>query len=142
MISCADGFAAKEALERRGVYPEMADARHVVFICTASDTSDDLDRLEEALAAVLAEQSAPADLPPLPPARSRSRPSLPGLPASPPRRPCLSAGRRDGFSASQVAPYPPGIPVIAPGERIGKKTIAYLSQIGYNMEKDMEVVRL
>lgn len=142
VISCADGFAAKEALERRGVYPEMADARHVVFICTASDTSDDLDRLEEALAAVLAEQSVPADLPPLPPAPEPVQALSPRTARFSPTE-TLPVGRVEGrVSASQVAPYPPGIPVIAPGERIGKKTIAYLSQIGYNMEKDMEVVRL
>ena len=43
--------------------------------------------------------------------------------------------------AAQVAPYPPGVPVIAPGELVTKKTIAYLSQIGYNMEKDTAVIR-
>ena len=99
----------------------MADARHVVLICTASDTSDDLDRLEEALATVLAEQSAPADLPPLPPAPEPVQALSPGRPASPPTE-TLPVGRAEGrVSASQVAPYPPGIPVIAPGERIGKK---------------------
>ena len=42
--------------------------------------------------------------------------------------------------AQQVAPYPPGVPVFAPGERICKKTIAYLKQIGYNTLEDVEVV--
>lgn len=32
----------------------------------------------------------------------------------------------------QLAPYPPGVPVVAPGERIGKKELAYFRQIGYN----------
>ena len=39
-------------------------------------------------------------------------------------------------SAAQIAPYPPGVPVVAPGEEIGKKHLAYLSEIGYNMEKE------
>ncbi|MBM6887952.1 amino acid decarboxylase, partial [Pseudoflavonifractor phocaeensis] len=38
------------------------------------------------------------------------------------------------IAASPVAPYPPGVPVVAPGERIEKKTIAYLDQIGYNSD--------
>ncbi|MBM6789889.1 amino acid decarboxylase, partial [Flavonifractor plautii] len=42
--------------------------------------------------------------------------------------------------AQQVAPYPPGVPIFAPGERICKKTIAYLKQIGYNTLEDVEVV--
>ena len=37
-------------------------------------------------------------------------------------------------AAAPIAPYPPGVPVVAPGERIGKKTIAYLKEIGYNGE--------
>ena len=40
-----------------------------------------------------------------------------------------SVGR---IAAEQIAPYPPGVPVIAPGERIEKKHLAYLREIGYN----------
>ena len=40
-----------------------------------------------------------------------------------------SAGR---VCAGQIAPYPPGVPVVAPGERIEKKHLADLAQIGYN----------
>lgn len=39
------------------------------------------------------------------------------------------AGR---VSAVQLAPYPPGVPVVAPGERITEKELAYLREIGYN----------
>ena len=35
-------------------------------------------------------------------------------------------------AACQLAPYPPGVPVVAPGERIGKKELSYLEEIGYN----------
>ncbi|MDE6261069.1 MAG: amino acid decarboxylase, partial [Oscillospiraceae bacterium] len=41
-----------------------------------------------------------------------------------------AAGR---IAACQIAPYPPGVPVIAPGERIEKKHLAYLREIGYNI---------
>ena len=34
--------------------------------------------------------------------------------------------------ACQLAPYPPGIPVVAPGEKADKKHLAYLARIGYN----------
>ena len=36
------------------------------------------------------------------------------------------------IAACQIAPYPPGVPVIAPGEVIQKKYLSYLSEIGYN----------
>ena len=42
--------------------------------------------------------------------------------------------------AQQIAPYPPGVPVVAPGERICKKSIAYLDEIGYNTREDIAVV--
>ena len=141
VLSCPDGFAVKEALEARGIYPEMADRRHVVCICTASDTAESFRRLEEALQEVLplGEPLPPIPLPPPPqpelacsPRTARFAPveTVPLL---------LAEGR---IAAAQVAPYPPGVPVVAPGERLTKKTIAYLKQIGYNMEKDTEVVLL
>ncbi|MCD8127821.1 MAG: hypothetical protein LUD82_10425 [Clostridiales bacterium] len=33
-----------------------------------------------------------------------------------------------------MAPYPPGVPVVAPGERITKKVLDYLKKIGYNKQ--------
>nr|WP_275967549.1 hypothetical protein [Pseudoflavonifractor phocaeensis] len=45
----------------------------------------------------------------------------------------LPLDRAEGrVAAGQIAPYPPGVPVVAPGEIIEKKTIAYLEEIGYN----------
>ena len=35
-------------------------------------------------------------------------------------------------AAGQLAPYPPGVPVVAPGEVILEKELAYLKEIGYN----------
>ena len=34
-------------------------------------------------------------------------------------------------AAEQLAPYPPGVPVVAPGEIIDEKVLAYLTQVGY-----------
>ena len=48
-----------------------------------------------------------------------------------------AAGR---VCAQHLAPYPPGIPIVAPGERIEKKTVAYFERIGYNMVEDIQVV--
>ena len=141
-LLCDDGFAVQEALEARGVWPEMADARHVVCICTSADAPADFARLEEALSTVLAGRPAPAealDLPQPPEPEQVLSPRSARF-ASTERLPLRAAEGR--VAAAQAAPYPPGIPVIAPGERITKKTIAYLSRIGYNMEKDMEVVRI
>lgn len=135
VIRCGDGFALEGALRRRGIYPEMADATHVVFIFTAADGEAQAARLsaalEELLAAVPLGDDGEDVTPPAPPARVISlRDAL----FSSTERVSLfdSEGR---VSAVQVAPYPPGIPVIAPGERIEKKHLAYLKRIGYNINE-------
>lgn len=138
-IRCSDGFDAQEKLEALGVYPEMADRRHLVFICTAADTPEDFYRLSAALAQVLRGQPS-GPLPPLPPP-PEPQVVLPPRAARFAGKKSIPLARAAGeIAGEQAAPYPPGVPVLAPGERITKKTIAYLTQIGYNMEKDMDVV--
>ena len=124
------GFEAQEALEGLGVWPEMADGGHVVLIPTCADGVEDFTRLRQALERVeLGPCPAFSPPPPLPEGVLTPRQALfsPGE-----DRPlCQSEGE---IAASPVAPYPPGVPVVAPGERIEKKTIAYLDQIGYNSD--------
>ena len=136
LVLCSpNGYAAQAALEERNVWPEMADGGHVVFIPTCADTPEDLARLRRALEGVRL-GPCPGYPPPPPP---------PEMVLTP--RQALFAPRRslpleeavDLVSAAQVAPYPPGVPVIAPGERVDKKTIAYLKQIGYNTLVDISV---
>ncbi len=140
VLSCADGFALKEALEAAGIYPEMADARHVVCICTASDTPGHFCRLEQALSRLL--PAAPAGGLYLPPPPDPEQVCSPRAARFAPCEVLPVRAALGRVSACQVAPYPPGVPVLAPGERVTKKTIAYLNQIGYNMEKGMEVACL
>lgn len=126
-----DGFALADALRARGIYPELADRGHVVCILTCADGAAELSRLERAL-----EESGlsgpPASVPPPPeppPVVLTPRQALFAPRESVPL--ADSAGR---VCAGQIAPYPPGVPVIAPGERIEKKHLAYLAEIGYNRD--------
>ena len=139
LVLCApDGYAAQEALEEQNVWPEMADGGHVVLIPTCADGPADFARLEEVL-------------------REMTLGPCPGYPAptEPPEmvltpRQALFAPRQSipleqaegQVAAGQVAPYPPGVPVIAPGERVDKKSIAYLKEIGYNTLEDVSVAVL
>ena len=50
----------------------------------------------------------------------------------PPASPLPLEGCLGRVAAGQLAPYPPGVPVVAPGERIGKKELSYFARIGYN----------
>ena len=137
---CAkDGHGLKEQLEKTGIYPEMADAGHVVFICTPPDLQKNLARLEDTLSGMRDALGAGPEIP---------APSLPERVLSPREaffaqtevKPLSeSAGE---LSAVQIAPYPPGVPVIAPGERISEKAMAYLEKVGYNIMSEIRIIRM
>lgn len=131
-----DGFAVQRALQEKGIWPEMADSGHVVFILTGADDSRDLDRLERALVELaLEEDDAPSPLPPDPEIVLLPRQALFARAQSLPLDQC--EGR---IAGEQIAPYPPGVPVVAPGEVISKKHLAYLKKIGYNMGKEVRIL--
>lgn len=128
-LKVQDGPAFARALEERGIYPEMEDGGHVVFICTACHREEDFDRLEEALEKL---KDGLGDCPPLPapPLPEQVRTPREALFAPTETLPLEACEGR--IAAASLAPYPPGVPVVAPGERIGKKELSYLARIGYN----------
>ena len=135
-----DGFAAARALEQEGIWPEMADRGHVVLILTCEDGEEELARLEQALTKCRAywgkSEQADVGLPP----EGVQKMTLRAARFSPVEAVRLkdAEGRT---AAEQIAPYPPGVPVVAPGEEITKKALAYLEKVGYNMEQEIEAVR-
>ena len=139
VLNVKDGPAFVRALEKRGVYPEMEDGGHVVFICTAQDSDGDFDRLEETLEQ-LRDQMGERDAIPAPPVPERVSSPRQALFAH--SRMLPLAGCEGEVAACQIAPYPPGVPVVAPGERISKKELAYLEKIGYNMHSEIRTVVL
>ena len=137
VLNAKDGHALARALEDRDIIPEMADRGHVILICTCQDGDAAFHRLGQALGEL---RPLLGDCPPLPP------PPLPEAALTPrqalfaPRETAELAQAAGRVAAGHIAPYPPGVPVIAPGERIEKKHLAYLRQIGYN-KRYCEVVR-
>ena len=137
----AQGEEVKEYLERMGVFPEMADRDHVVFLFSSETVQEDVDRLDRRL--MEAQRAwpglfAPPVEPPLPP-----EPDVCMSPAQALTAPSLlrPLNKSEGFIClEQVAPYPPGVPVIAPGERVTKKGLAYLRDIGYNTTREIAVL--
>lgn len=138
VLKAKDGHGFAHNLEQRGIFPEMADGGHVVLICTCHDDDVTFRWLEKALDGL---RPRMGDCPPLP------APPLPAAALSPRQAlfapsehiPLKQAAGR--VSACQIAPYPPGVPVVAPGETIEKKYLAYLREIGYNMNGTVQVVR-
>ena len=123
-----DGFQAQDQLEGLGVWPEMADRGHVVLIPTCADGPTDFTRLRQALGQVTLGPCPAFPPPPEPPEQAVTlRQAL-----FSPGKDCPLNQAEGKIAASPIAPYPPGVPIVAPGERISKKTIAYLDRIGYN----------
>lgn len=126
------GFALRDALKEKGIDVEMADIRRVVLILTCMDEPEEIT----ALAGVL-RQIEPA---------ARPLPDGPGLTALPERimdvRKAVMARselveleQAEGRVAAQSAGlYPPGIPLVCPGERISRDVTDRLRQAG-NQER-------
>ena len=139
VLKVKDGPAFAKQLEERGVYPEMEDGGHVVFICTAQDSDEDFYGLERVLEELRNQMGncPPVPAPPVPERMISLRSALFAPSRVRPLEDCEGE-----ISACQIAPYPPGVPVVAPGERISKKELAYLREIGYNMLSEVRTVIL
>ena len=142
------GFEGLWQLAEREIDAEMADLDNVVCIATAANTAAELHILEKALLSI-AEKLPPAGTryeaapPPvleqaLPPADAFDAPGV-YLPLK------QAAGR---ISKTTAAAYPPGVPVIACGERVTAEAIAYLfalqkagAEITGLREEQIEVVK-
>jgi len=128
------GYAAEEALRNRfGIGPEMSDLVGLVFLVTIGDTQASIDRLVEAFATLSREHYTGR----IPRATLRSSGAVvaPGDLAMTPRDAFFAPSRTVPLEASGgevstelVIPYPPGIPVLAPGEVITADKIAYLRE--------------
>jgi len=132
------GVAAEAALrERFALQPEMSDLIGVVCLVTVGDSAARIDRLVAAFA-TLAEESrgrprgvdrAGAAL------RSSGAVIAPGEQAMSPRAAFFAPSRAvppaeavGEVAAELVIPYPPGIPVLAPGDVVSAEKVEYLRE--------------
>lgn len=105
-----DGPAAQAALEAQGVYPEMNDAGHVVFILTCQDGPAELERLERAMEQVKLSTRSDPDVETLPPPPFPEEVCAPGKRCSRPGRGCPSVKRRAGSRPVRSRPTRPVSP--------------------------------
>ena len=143
------GFSLSEILlEKYNICCEMADNYNVVSIIGSSDSYEDADRLinavKETAATVNSGKIKEFSLPPMPPI------------AMTPRKAFFAKSTRTNFkdsvgkvSAEMIAPYPPGIPVIYPGEVITEEIYEFISEAikderhihGFS-DKSMETIKI
>lgn len=135
-----DGVELERTLRYRfKVQPEMSDIRNVVLVITPSQTEEDLERLRKALKDI---SDAPHDWlaregikVPLNLAAELEFPGFPELVLTPreayfSKSEAVSWDKACGrICAELITPYPPGIPMICPGERIKKEHLEYLQNL-------------
>ena len=138
-LNVKNGSSFAHELERRGIFPEMEDGGHVVFICTPHDNGPAFDLLEKTLEELQDQLGACPPIPAPPVSEQRLSPRQALFSQNTARRLKDCIGQ---IAACQIAPYPPGVPVVAPGEVISKKALAYLEKIGYNINLEVRIVAL
>ena len=131
-VSClgVGGNAAETWLRQQGkLQAELSDLNNVLFLVTLADDAASLDRLVIALTRLAAEIA--------PDGKQVANVIMPvadivALPAMSPRDATFARRRRVPFAASAgqiasetVTSYPPGIPLLFPGERITAEVIDY-----------------
>ncbi|HWR38726.1 MAG TPA: aminotransferase class I/II-fold pyridoxal phosphate-dependent enzyme [Patescibacteria group bacterium] len=126
------GPQAEEILRHRyKIQAELSDVNNVLFLITLGDREEDVQRLAAALKS-LAESCR--DQPPLLRAEAEAIP-YPELVLTP-REAVFAANIRMSFDmaigrvcAETITFYPPGIPVVCPGERITRDIVAYCRRL-------------
>lgn len=125
------GFEADRWLRAvHGVEAEMADAAHLVFSITYADDDAGVERLVRAMQEIadhLQDGGPGSAVPPPPPLPRCALPMRRAYAA--PSRPVPLAEALGAVSAEFAIPYPPGIPVLVPGEVVDGATVAYLEEV-------------
>ncbi len=124
----ADGHEVADVLEARGIHMEFADRDTLCPVITLADTDQTVDRMVTEISRAIEEHRGPP------------RPMVPITAWTVDAETVMSP--RDAFfsdhervpaeqavgrvAAETVAPYPPGVPALAPGERIKAEVLAAL----------------
>lgn len=122
----ANGLSVREmraALERWQIEPELLGDAYAVFLGSPFLEDLDWERLEGFCLELLPKRpDAPLVLPPYLPHRVMGLREAFSLPSE-----RVPVDRAEGRIAAQVkAPCPPGIPIVMPGEQIGKREVNFL----------------
>ena len=149
--SGADGIAVEQDLLAAGLPVESADRDVLVAVVTLADTAESIGTLADVVIASVERHRGPSR-PVVGPAAYRVEP----VAAVPPRQAFFSATATVALDravgrvcAELIAPYPPGIPVLAPGERITQEALDALAQareagvrIAYAADPSLATVRV
>lgn len=123
-----------------GVACEMADARNAVFILTGADTGPAVFRLRRGLRRIARRRSSvpsPAAAVPFPPAERVLGVREAWFGKTGRVQPAAAEGL---VCARPVTPYPPGVPLLWPGEKITRAHVELIRERWYNEISEITVV--
>ena len=131
------GFEADEILhEQLNVTCELPLLHHLTFIISLGNTHQDIQNLIQSLARLSCYPGEPVPQSPSPPVPQSSSPPVLQSPPISPRQAYFAPTETIPIEQSiarlcgeLICPYPPGIPLLMPGETITIKAIEYLKQI-------------
>jgi arginine/lysine/ornithine decarboxylase len=130
-----DGFTTDEIFDQKlGITAELPTLQHLTFIVTLGNTEEDIERLVEAFEQLSKEFRKEEKIHKI----SNSQSPIPNRqsPYLSPRDAFFSPTETvsiedaiDRISAETICPYPPGIPILLPGEKITADAIAFLQKV-------------
>lgn len=118
------GAMLAEQLQARGIDVEMHDHHRVVLILSAQDTDEDFACLKEALRDIPPAETALPVLPPADELPERAMEVRPAVMAECEMVPLHQAAGR--IAAVPAGLYPPGIPLVVPGEVVDATVVEWL----------------
>lgn len=133
-----DGLDLEKRLMNKGIFPELVTGNILMCMTGIGNKRCDFDRLLQSLREISTETSA--DLPPAenPTQEVTVRKLKHGLPPTEKERIPLEEGN-GRVCADSIIPYPPGIPIVCPGEIINGEIINYVTGLRKSGEKVMGI---
>lgn len=129
-----NGFTADEILHHKlGVTAELTMLQNLTFIISIGNTLSDIEKLIQGFATLTAQYGTRENeqiLPVLPlPTSHRSNPISPREAFLSPTENLPIEKTIDRISAELICPYPPGIPILMPGEKISASALNFLEKV-------------
>jgi len=127
------GYRLQEMLEKEGIYPELAQTTHVLLAASTGTSPKDVEQVSQFLERIKADgllgEKLSTDIGILASSflREQVLPMHEAVDVETESVPLQQAV--GGISAEMVIPYPPGIPLLLPGERIDSQVIALLMEL-------------
>ena len=141
---CIDGLELEELLNERGIFPELVTGNIVMCMTGIGNKRCDYERLLEALKEIAEErglcEEGGNDAVAAPEATQAVTMKRLQQVAIPSAKESVSMEEAAGrVCAASIIPYPPGIPIICPGEIIDQEVLDYCADLRARGEKVMGI---